>query len=93
MFDNHHAPSIPARGTPPAKLPPRLARICTMAGLLSLPLMLAASFGNAALWTVLLLGMAQTALVAIAAILLAGPAETPLARVMPAAHPQRFTHG
>lgn len=96
MFDNHNAPSIPQRATPPEQLPPRLARTCAMAGLLSLPLMLAASFGSASLWTVLLLGLAQTALVTITALLIAAPAPAPFAQATPGAdhhRPQRFTHG
>lgn len=75
MFDNHHTPSIPPRANPVQRLPPRIARTIAMAALLSLPLMLAASYGSASLWSVLLLGLAQTLLMTLAVLLLASPAK------------------
>lgn len=89
MFDNHHAPTIPARGPAPELLPPRLAPTCAIAALLSLPLMLAAAQGAAPVWVAALLGLSQTAFVTMAALRITS-------RNAPAAghhRPERFPHG
>lgn len=88
MFDNHRTPSIPPRAAPPAKRPTQLARNCTLAALVGLPLMLAAFIGSISLWTVLLLGLTQTALVSVAAVMVSRPA-----RAIPSTSRQRFDHG
>lgn len=98
MFDNHPTPSIPPRAAPPARRPTRLARSCAMAALLGLPLILAAFMGSISLWTVLLLGLTQTALVAGATLLAARPAHAALVAARPARATratirQGFDHG